>query len=89
MSSLKQKAATAFQRVKADAVEFVDVRLQDNSYWAKVLSFLYNHSLETHMTISSFWFETLNHFSFSLTIYVSGWSRNWVWCKGPRSPGSS
>ena len=37
MSSLKQKTATAFQRVKADAVEFVDVRLQDNSYWAKVL----------------------------------------------------
>lgn len=28
--------ANAFQRVKADEVQFADDRLQDNSYWAKV-----------------------------------------------------
>ncbi|KAL3625965.1 hypothetical protein CASFOL_029514 [Castilleja foliolosa] len=33
--SAEQKTLTAFQRVKVDEVEFVDERLQDNSYWAK------------------------------------------------------
>jgi hypothetical protein len=28
----------AFQRVKLDDVKFADERLQDNSYWAKVLA---------------------------------------------------
>lgn len=30
------KTVHAFQRVKVDEVEFVDERLKDNSYWAKV-----------------------------------------------------
>lgn len=33
---LQPKTVNAFQRVKIDEVEFVDERLQDNSYWAKV-----------------------------------------------------
>ncbi|GER45764.1 nucleolar and coiled-body phosphoprotein [Striga asiatica] len=33
---LQPKAGNAFQRVKIDEVEFVDERLQDNSYWAKI-----------------------------------------------------
>ncbi|CAA0843029.1 Unknown protein [Striga hermonthica] len=33
--SAEPKAGNAFQRVKIDEVEFVDERLQDNSYWAK------------------------------------------------------
>ncbi|KAL3623479.1 hypothetical protein CASFOL_032295 [Castilleja foliolosa] len=33
--SAEPKTLTAFQRVKVDEVEFVDERLQDNSYWAK------------------------------------------------------
>ncbi|KAK9099787.1 hypothetical protein Scep_023217 [Stephania cephalantha] len=33
--SAEPKAATPFQRVKVDQVEFADDRLQDNSYWAK------------------------------------------------------
>lgn len=33
--SSEPKSVTAFQRVKADEVEFVDDRLRDNSYWAK------------------------------------------------------
>ncbi|XP_042016622.1 nucleolar and coiled-body phosphoprotein 1-like isoform X2 [Salvia splendens] len=32
---MKPTTAKAFQRVKIDEVEFVDDRLQDNSYWAK------------------------------------------------------
>lgn len=34
-SAEPKTTANAFQRVKADEVEFVDERLQDNSYWAK------------------------------------------------------
>lgn len=34
-SSAEPKTVNAFQRVKIDEVEFVDERLQDNSYWAK------------------------------------------------------
>ncbi|XP_027117930.1 uncharacterized protein [Coffea arabica] len=33
--SAEPKTVNAFQRVKVDAVEFADERLQDNSYWAK------------------------------------------------------
>ncbi|VFR00898.1 unnamed protein product [Cuscuta campestris] len=33
--SSEPKSVNAFQRVKADEVEFVDDRLRDNSYWAK------------------------------------------------------
>ncbi|VFQ70234.1 unnamed protein product [Cuscuta campestris] len=33
--SSEPKSLNAFQRVKADEVEFVDDRLRDNSYWAK------------------------------------------------------
>ncbi|XP_073043440.1 uncharacterized protein [Primulina eburnea] len=33
--STEPKSVNAFQRVKIDEVEFVDERLQDNSYWAK------------------------------------------------------
>ncbi|KAG9439416.1 hypothetical protein H6P81_019581 [Aristolochia fimbriata] len=33
--SAEPRTAKAFQRVKIDEVEFVDERLQDNSYWAK------------------------------------------------------
>ncbi|KAL6507091.1 hypothetical protein OROHE_021990 [Orobanche hederae] len=33
--SAEPKTVNAFQRVKVDEVEFVDERLQDNSYWAK------------------------------------------------------
>ncbi|XP_058111413.1 uncharacterized protein LOC131254719 [Magnolia sinica] len=33
--SAQPKTASAFRRVKVDEVEFVDERLQDNSYWAK------------------------------------------------------
>ncbi|XP_042016621.1 nucleolar and coiled-body phosphoprotein 1-like isoform X1 [Salvia splendens] len=33
--SSEPTTAKAFQRVKIDEVEFVDDRLQDNSYWAK------------------------------------------------------
>ncbi|KAL6496386.1 hypothetical protein OROGR_029644 [Orobanche gracilis] len=33
--SAEPKIVNAFQRVKVDEVEFVDERLQDNSYWAK------------------------------------------------------
>ncbi|XP_058071567.1 suppressor protein SRP40-like isoform X2 [Magnolia sinica] len=33
--SAQPKTVNAFQRVKVDEVEFVDERLQDNSYWAK------------------------------------------------------
>lgn len=33
--STEPRAQIAFQRVKAEEVEFVDERLQDNSYWAK------------------------------------------------------
>lgn len=33
--SSEPKSVIAFQRVKIDEVEFVDERLQDNSYWAK------------------------------------------------------
>ncbi|XP_078437106.1 nucleolar/coiled-body phosphoprotein [Wolffia australiana] len=33
--STASKTADAFQRVKVDAIEFADSRLQDNSYWAK------------------------------------------------------
>ncbi|CAN6552058.1 unnamed protein product [Malus baccata var. baccata] len=33
--SAEPKAVNAFQRVKADEVEFVDEKLRDNSYWAK------------------------------------------------------
>ncbi|KAL8509635.1 hypothetical protein ACS0TY_016747 [Phlomoides rotata] len=33
--SSEPKTVNAFQRVKIDEVEFVDERLQDNSYWAK------------------------------------------------------
>ncbi|KAK6126566.1 hypothetical protein DH2020_039677 [Rehmannia glutinosa] len=32
---LQPKTVNAFQRVKVEEVEFVDERLQDNSYWAK------------------------------------------------------
>ncbi|KAF8400236.1 hypothetical protein HHK36_013533 [Tetracentron sinense] len=35
-AALSPKTVNAFQRVKIDEVEFVDERLQDNSYWAKV-----------------------------------------------------
>ncbi|KAK6152217.1 hypothetical protein DH2020_014852 [Rehmannia glutinosa] len=34
-SSTEPKTVNAFQRVKVEEVEFVDERLQDNSYWAK------------------------------------------------------
>ncbi|XP_075509140.1 uncharacterized protein LOC142545687 [Primulina tabacum] len=34
-NSTEPKTVNAFQRVKVDEVEFVDERLQDNSYWAK------------------------------------------------------
>ncbi|XP_068332720.1 suppressor protein SRP40-like isoform X2 [Pyrus communis] len=33
--SAEPKTVNAFQRVKADEVEFVDEKLRDNSYWAK------------------------------------------------------
>ncbi|KAK9268732.1 hypothetical protein L1049_000493 [Liquidambar formosana] len=33
--SVERKTVNAFQRVKVDEVEFVDEKLQDNSYWAK------------------------------------------------------
>ncbi|KAL0344901.1 UNVERIFIED_CONTAM: Nucleolar and coiled-body phosphoprotein 1 [Sesamum radiatum] len=34
-NSAEPKTVNAFQRVKVEEVEFVDERLQDNSYWAK------------------------------------------------------
>lgn len=35
----QRTSAKAFRRVKEEEVEFVDERLQDNSYWAKVWLF--------------------------------------------------
>lgn len=33
---MQPKTVNAFQRVKVEEVEFIDERLKDNSYWAKV-----------------------------------------------------
>jgi hypothetical protein len=41
--SLQPKSVTPFQRVKLEAVKFADERLQDNSYWAKVLHCFTDH----------------------------------------------
>lgn len=51
MPSVQPKTVNAFQRVKVDAVKFADNRLQDNSYWAKVLIHFFSVVILKHAFI--------------------------------------